>query len=26
VHRGEFGDECAVCHRTSSFADLKALQ
>jgi hypothetical protein len=26
VHRGEFGDECAACHRTTSFADLKPLQ
>jgi hypothetical protein len=26
AHRGEFGDECAECHRTTSFADLRALQ
>jgi hypothetical protein len=26
VHRGEFGNQCDECHRTTSFADLKSLQ
>jgi hypothetical protein len=26
VHRGEFGDGCEQCHRTSSFGDLRTLQ
>jgi hypothetical protein len=26
VHRGEFGDDCAQCHTTTSFRDLRELQ
>ena len=26
VHRGEFGDDCAQCHSTRSFEDLRVLQ
>jgi hypothetical protein len=26
VHRGEFGDECAECHRTTSFSDLREIR
>jgi hypothetical protein len=26
VHKGQFGDRCADCHRTSSFTDIRALQ
>ncbi len=26
IHRGEFGDDCAECHSTTSFEDLRVLQ
>lgn len=26
VHRGAFGDDCGVCHRPTSFGDLRAIQ